>query len=83
MFSECCTDLIRDLADHPESPLMRGDQMLWSAAIIYSACQRENLIWRRTGGLRLGMEIALFFGIKLISIRSKASGMKKYRTTSG
>jgi len=81
--SECCTDLIRDLADHPESPILRGDQMLWSAAIIYSACQRENLLRCGTGGSQLGEEIALFFDIKVSSMRSKASGMKKYLTTSG
>lgn len=81
--SECCAHLIRDLADHPESPLMRGDQLLWSAAIIYTACQRENLIRRGTGGPHLGEEIALFFGIKLSSMRSKASGMKKYLATTG
>ncbi len=81
--SERCAHLIRDLANHPESPLVRGDPLLWSAAIIYTACQRENLIRRGTGGPHLGEEIALFFGIKLSSIRSKASGMKKYLTTSG
>ena len=80
--SECCARLIRDLADHPEAPLMRGDQLLWSATIIYTACQSENLIRRGTGGAHIGEEIALFFGIKLSSMRSKASGMKKYLSKS-
>ncbi|MDO8874041.1 MAG: DUF6398 domain-containing protein [Methanoregula sp.] len=76
--SECCAHLVRDLVNHPESPLLRGDQLLWSAAIIYTACQRENLIRRGTGGSQLGEEIALFFAINLSSMRSKASAMKKY-----
>ncbi len=76
--SECCAHLIRDLANHPDSPLLRGDQLLWSAAIIYTACQRENLVRRGTGGGQFGDEIALYFGIRLSSMRSKASGMKKY-----
>ena len=76
--SECCAHLVRDLANHPESPLLRGDPQLWSAAIIYNACQRENLIRRGTGGSHLGEEIALNFDIKLSSMRSKALAMKKY-----
>jgi hypothetical protein len=76
--SECCVHLVRDLASHPESPLLRGDGLLWSAAIIYTACQRENLIRSGTGGPHLGEDIALYFDIKLSSMRSKASVMKKY-----
>lgn len=81
--SECCARLIGELADHPESPLVRGDQLLWSAAIIYTACQRENLIRRGKEGSQLGEEIALFFDIRLSSVRSKVSVMKKYLTTTG
>lgn len=76
--SEGCAHLIRDLANHPESPLLRGDPLLWSAAIIYTACQRENLIRCGTGESQLGEEIALYFDIKLPSMRSKALAMKKY-----
>ena len=79
--SECCAHLVRDLASHPESPLLRGDPLLWSATILYTACQRENMIRRGTGGSHLGEEIALYFDIKLSSMRSKASAMKKYLTT--
>ena len=79
--SECCTRLFRDLASHPESPLLRGDQLLWSAAIIYTACRREDLIRRGTGGSHIGEEIAFFFDINLSSMRSKASALKKYLTT--
>jgi hypothetical protein len=79
--SEGCVHLVRDLANHPESPLLRGDALLWSAAILYTACQRENLIRSGTGGSHLGEEIALYFNIKLPSMRSKVSAMKKYLTT--
>jgi hypothetical protein len=78
--SEGCAHLVRDLANHPESPLLRGDQLLWSAAIIYTACQRENLIHSGTRGSQIGEEIAFFFDIKLSSVRSKASAIKKYIT---
>ena len=78
--SECCTNLVTDLASHPESPLLRGDLMLWSAAIVYTACKRENLFRRGTAGSQLGEEIALFFAISLSSMRSKASAIKKYLT---
>lgn len=73
--------LIRTLSNIRKSPLLRGDQLLWSAAIIYMVFKRENLIRRGTGGSQPGEEIALYFDIKLSSMRSKASVMMKYLTT--
>jgi hypothetical protein len=81
--SECCAHLVTNLASHPASPLLRGDPVLWSAAIVYSSCQRENLIRSRSGGSQLGEEIAFFFDINLSSMRSKASAIKKYLVPTG
>ncbi|MDI6866547.1 DUF6398 domain-containing protein [Methanoculleus sp.] len=44
---ERCRKILKDLFEHPAAPLSRGDAVLWSAAIVYAACQDENLI--RTG----------------------------------
>jgi hypothetical protein len=82
--AECCTLIVKELASHPASPLSKGDATLWSAAIVYLACQRRDLIRRGTAGAHIGEEIALFFATRLSSTRTKASSLKMYlHTTEG
>ncbi|MCX6694408.1 MAG: DUF6398 domain-containing protein [Methanomicrobiales archaeon] len=79
--AECCTLIVKDLASHPASPQSRGDVTLWSAAIVYLACQRRDLIRRGTAGSHIGKEIAFFFATSLSSTRNKASTLKMYLHT--
>ncbi|GEM_PF-2630684 len=46
-----------------------------------TVCKLKILVTGGEGGSQLGEEIALYFDIKLSSMRSKASVMKDYLTT--
>ena len=74
-----CKKITEDLFDHPATPLSRGDVVLWSAAIVYTACQDLGLIRPGKGGSpRLVEAIGLFFGFERSSIRNKAAALKKF-----
>lgn len=73
---ERCRRIFTALADHPAEPLLRGGGALWSAAIIYAACQDEDLIRPGKGAPPLGQEIGFFFGFERSSIRNKVRAMR-------
>ncbi len=75
---EHCREIIIDLSDHPAAPLSRGDGALWSAAIVYAACQDENLIRAGRGSTSLGDEISSFFGFERASIRNKTRALRGF-----
>ncbi len=68
---ECCCGILEGLLDHPSSPLLQGDVDLWSAAIIYAACQDMDLIRPGRGAPPIGQEISSSFGFSRSSIRNK------------
>lgn len=73
-----CKKITGDLFDHPATPLLRGDVILWSAAIVYTACRDAGLIRPGKGGSpRLAEEIGLFFGFERSSIRNKVAALRK------
>jgi hypothetical protein len=73
-----CRETIEKLHDHPATPLVRGDAVLWGAAIVYAACQNADLIRPGKGGSSIAKEISFFFGIERSSIRNKVTALKKY-----
>lgn len=73
---EHCRRIVTILSDHPTAPLLRGDGVLWSAAIVYAACQDEDLIRSGKGAPPLGQEISFFFGFERASIRNKVRAMR-------
>jgi hypothetical protein len=75
---EHCRRIVKDLFDHPAAPLARGDAVLWSAAIVYAACQDEDLIRPGRGAPPLGQEISSFFGVERASIRNKVRAMRAF-----
>ncbi|WP_165077197.1 DUF6398 domain-containing protein [Methanogenium sp. MK-MG] len=76
--TERCKEMVTDMAAHPQDPLSRGDGLLWSAAIVYAACQEEGMIGRAKGGSPLAREICEFFVQELKSVRNKVTVLKKY-----
>ncbi|WP_165077879.1 DUF6398 domain-containing protein [Methanogenium sp. MK-MG] len=78
MIAKHCRKIVRDLAAHLKTPLSRGDDILWSAAIVYSACRDEGLIGRAKGGSPLARDIGEFFDLELPSVRNKVTALKKY-----
>ncbi|GAB7016321.1 hypothetical protein JCM10550A_16890 [Methanogenium cariaci] len=72
-----CREILSVLITHPDAPLSRGGGVLWSAAIVYMACQNEGLIGRGKSGSTLPQEIAGFFDLELSSIRNKVTALKK------
>lgn len=75
---EHCRRIVKDLFDHPAAPLARGDAVLWSAAIVYAACQDEDLIRPGRGAPPLGQEISSFFSVERASIRNKVRAMRAF-----
>lgn len=73
-----CGKIVTELDAHQNVPLSRGDDVLWSAAIVYLACQEEGLIVRTKGGSPLAHDICEYFDLKLPSVRSKVTALKKY-----
>lgn len=73
-----CREIITGMTAHPEDPLSRGDGTLWSAAIVYMTCRDEGLIGRAKGGCPLAQDICEYYNLKLTSVRSKVTMMKKY-----
>lgn len=76
--AEQCRKIVTDLYAHPKDPLSRGDDVLWSAGIVYMACQEEGLIVRTKGGSPLARDICEYYDLKLPSVRSKVTALKKY-----
>lgn len=74
---ERCTEMVINLAAHPDEPLSRGDGLLWSAAIVYAACREEGIVGKAKGGSPLALEICDYFNLELSSIRSKVTVLKK------
>ncbi|QYZ78888.1 hypothetical protein E2N92_05340 [Methanofollis formosanus] len=73
-----CVSIVHALRDHPDAPLLRGDMLLWSAAVVYAACQDARLIRPGRGGPPLGREIGSFFGFEVSSIRSKVKALRGF-----
>ena len=78
MIGERCRKMITELDGHPKDPLSRGDGVLWSAGIVYLAGQEEGLIVRTKGGSPLARDICEYYDLKLPSVRSKVTALKKY-----
>jgi len=75
---ERCRKIFKDLFEHPAAPLSRGDAVLWSAAIVYAACQDENLIRTGKGAFFLEDEISYFLGFERASIRNKVRALRAF-----
>jgi len=75
-----CGAIVGDLAAHPAAPLSRGDEDLWSAAVVYAACRDVGLIRPGKGGTPLAREIGSFFDLEPSSVRNKVAALKKYLT---
>ena len=75
---ERCREIIMELSNHPAVPFSRGDEVLWSAAVVYAACQDQGLIRRGKGSPSLARDIGLFFGLELSSIRNKVRAMRAF-----
>ena len=75
---ERCGAIVGDLAAHPAAPLSRGDEDLWSAAVVYAACREAGLIRPGKGGTPLAREIGSFFDLEPSSVRNKVAALKKY-----
>ncbi|HOI59459.1 MAG TPA: primase-helicase zinc-binding domain-containing protein [Methanoculleus sp.] len=73
-----CGAIVGDLAAHPAAPLSRGDEDLWSAAVVYAACRDVGLIRPGKGGTPLAREIGSFFDLEPSSVRNKVAALKKY-----
>jgi len=75
--TERCREMIVSLAGHPDTPLLRGDDLLWSAAIVYAACREEKILGKAKGGSPLAREICDHFTRDLASVRSKVTVLRK------
>lgn len=73
-----CKGIIEALRDHHSAPLTRGDGVLWSAAVLYAACQGAGLIRPGRGGSPLAQDIASFFDLEVPSVRSKVAALKGF-----
>lgn len=76
--TERCREIVTDMAAHPEEPLSRGDDVLWSAAIVYAACREEGIVGKAKGGSPLARDICGFYHQELSSVRNKVTVLKKY-----
>ena len=74
---ERCREMIFSLTAHPDRPLLRGDDLLWSAAIVYAACREEKILGKAKGGSPLAREISDHFNRDLSSVRSKVTVLRK------
>ena len=73
---ERCREIAEALSDHPDSPLLRGDPLLWSAGIIYAACQDTGLIRRGRGAPLIVEAISYTFGFERSSLQNKARALR-------
>jgi len=75
---ERCREIAGALSVHPDSPLLRGDPVLWSAGIIYAACQDMGLIRRGRSAPPVVEAISRIFGFERASLQNKARALRAF-----
>lgn len=75
--AERCKQIVAELAAHPDEPLWHGDDLLWSAAIVYVACGEERMIGQAADGSPLALKISEYFSLELSSIQNIVTVLKK------
>lgn len=75
---ERCREIAGALSVHPDSPLLRGDPVLWSAGIIYAACQDMGLIRRGRSAPPVVEAISYIFGFERASLQNKARSLRAF-----
>ncbi|KAF1073707.1 DUF6398 domain-containing protein [Methanogenium sp. MK-MG] len=75
--AERCREIVSDLFFHPDVPLTQGSAPLCSGAIVYVACQEEGCAGQSGEWSAMEREICEYFNIRLLSLLSQASVVKK------